>query len=159
MFFVELQRLLVNNEYSESVVIAIDKESLRNFESNELRNISHLLVINHYFLMLYKVVLIFEETNIDSLFTINLITVLSEILDEFKRSNLSVILSKLVRNLIRAFGSKPWVSPIFKNKFPIRVTFIVAILKSGNEIFQGGISPSMSFEVNLKTIAESFPAH
>ena len=61
--------------------------------------------------------------------------------------------------LVDTLGLKPLLGPVVEIKSLIRIALVVSLLHGSNEVWQLSVLPGKTLEVELNTLAESFPAH
>jgi hypothetical protein len=80
-------------------------------------------------------------------------------LSDFERCEFSIFLLVFSCDFVQSFSLEPVFAPLFKIKRLKWLEGIVAKLECINEIGKGRVSPFMSLEINIETVAESFPPH
>jgi hypothetical protein len=96
VILIVLGRYAINQEHSESVVIAVDENGFWNWLIIESIYCGVFFIIYSYLFKLSELIVLIYECNVDSLSSVNLVSILSEVLFELERGNLSIIFGVFV---------------------------------------------------------------
>jgi len=111
---IEIRALLVNNKDSESIVVTVHQDGLRDFDANELRYLSHFLSFKSDLFNDLVIVFGVEVSDVEGLLSENMIAELGKVLNQLKRLDFSIFFLNFIRNLVRSLSSQPLIGPLLK---------------------------------------------
>lgn len=113
VFLIEPNALIVDNEYTKAMVVAIHQYCLWHLQTHELWHIGEFSILDHNILVLNEIVVRIEKSNIDRLLSVDLISIFAEALPDFEFGDGALVMLVFVLDLVWAFGPKPFVRPDF----------------------------------------------
>jgi hypothetical protein len=93
------------------VVIRIHQDAFWDLEAYELWNYGELSFVQDDVLVLRVVLVAIIEANIDTLLSVDLVSVLAEARSDFKAGDDAILVSEFVSELVWSFCFQPLVSP------------------------------------------------
>lgn len=109
--------------------------------------------------LLNKLSLVVIEGDINALFAVHGVSILTVSLPDHKLGKVSFVFLNLGRVFVDTLGLQPAVRPTVKVELLVRTALIEALLHAADEVTQFSVCESKTLEVDLEAAAEHFPAH
>jgi hypothetical protein len=121
------------------VVVRIHQDAFWDLEAYELWNFGELSLVQDDVLVLRVVLFAIVEADVDTLLSVDLVSVLAEARSDFKAGDDAILVGEFVSELVWSFCFQPLVSPRFEVESATFDFLVVTLLEFTNELCQVGV--------------------